>query len=134
MKALTLWQPWASLIAIGAKTVETRSWSTPYRGPLAIHAAARPVRPDEVTPEIAQAFYDAETDALSAPLRAIVAVCELVDCVSAPEALRGRQTDAPFGDFSDGRFGWILENVRPVEPSQIVKGGHRLWELADSIA
>ena len=44
MKALTLWQPWASLIAVGAKTIETRSWSTKYRGPLAIHAAKR--RPD----------------------------------------------------------------------------------------
>lgn len=42
MKALTLWQPWASLVALGVKTVETRSWSTPYRGPLAIHAAATP--------------------------------------------------------------------------------------------
>ena len=39
MKALTLTQPWASLVAIGAKRIETRSWSTPYRGLLAIHAA-----------------------------------------------------------------------------------------------
>src|SRR5690348_17556570 len=39
MKALTLTQPWASLVAIGAKRIETRSWSTSYRGPLAIHAA-----------------------------------------------------------------------------------------------
>lgn len=44
MKALTLWQPWASLIAVGAKTIETRGWATNYRGPLAIHAAKR--RPD----------------------------------------------------------------------------------------
>jgi hypothetical protein len=39
MKALTLTQPWATLVAIGAKTIETRSWPTSYRGPLAIHAA-----------------------------------------------------------------------------------------------
>lgn len=38
MKALTLTQPWASLVAIGAKQIETRSWATKYRGPLAIHA------------------------------------------------------------------------------------------------
>jgi len=37
-KVLTLHQPWASLIAIGVKTMETRSWSTSYRGPLTIHA------------------------------------------------------------------------------------------------
>jgi activating signal cointegrator 1 len=39
MKVLTLHQPWASLVALGVKTIETRSWSTKYRGPLAIHAA-----------------------------------------------------------------------------------------------
>jgi hypothetical protein len=41
MKAITIWQPWASLIAIGAKQYETRSWETKYRGPIAIHAAKK---------------------------------------------------------------------------------------------
>jgi hypothetical protein len=41
VKALTLHQPWASLVAVGAKTIETRSWSTLYRGPVAIHAGLR---------------------------------------------------------------------------------------------
>jgi hypothetical protein len=40
MKALTLIQPWASLVAIGAKRVETRGWRTSYRGPLAIASRA----------------------------------------------------------------------------------------------
>ena len=40
MKALTIWQPWASLLACGGKRFETRSWATSYRGPIAIHAAA----------------------------------------------------------------------------------------------
>lgn len=40
MKALTLTQPWASLVALGEKRIETRSWGTSYRGELAIHAAA----------------------------------------------------------------------------------------------
>lgn len=39
MKVLTLTQPWASLVAMGAKRIETRSWDTDHRGPLAIHAA-----------------------------------------------------------------------------------------------
>ena len=39
MKAITLTQPWASLVAVGAKRIETRSWPTKYRGPIAIHAA-----------------------------------------------------------------------------------------------
>lgn len=41
MKALTIWQPWASLLACGAKQYETRSWATKYRGPIAIHAAIK---------------------------------------------------------------------------------------------
>lgn len=39
MIALTLTQPWATLVAIGAKRIETRSWGSAYRGPIAIHAA-----------------------------------------------------------------------------------------------
>ena len=39
IKAISLWQPWASLIALGGKKIETRSWPTKYRGPLAIHAS-----------------------------------------------------------------------------------------------
>lgn len=41
MKLISLWEPWASLMAIGAKKIETRSWATSYRGWLAIHAAKR---------------------------------------------------------------------------------------------
>jgi hypothetical protein len=41
MKALTLIQPWATLVALGEKQIETRSWDTKYRGPLAIHAGKK---------------------------------------------------------------------------------------------
>ncbi|MBL8815985.1 MAG: ASCH domain-containing protein [Planctomyces sp.] len=41
MKAITIWQPYATLIMLGAKRFETRSWPTTYRGPLVIHAAKR---------------------------------------------------------------------------------------------
>ena len=39
MKALSLTQPWATLVVIGAKRIETRFWHTSYVGPLLIHAA-----------------------------------------------------------------------------------------------
>ena len=38
MKLISLWEPWATLLATGQKRIETRSWSTDYRGPVAIHA------------------------------------------------------------------------------------------------
>lgn len=43
MKAIVLRQPYASLVALGLKRYETRTWATRYRGPLAICAAARPM-------------------------------------------------------------------------------------------
>ncbi|MBV9748334.1 MAG: ASCH domain-containing protein, partial [Acetobacteraceae bacterium] len=42
IKALTLWQPWASLLVWGDKRLETRSWRTQERGLVLIHAGAAP--------------------------------------------------------------------------------------------
>jgi activating signal cointegrator 1 len=39
MKAISLLQPWATLVVMGVKTIETRSWQTPHRGELLIHAS-----------------------------------------------------------------------------------------------
>lgn len=98
MKALTLTQPWATLVALGAKRIETRSWSTKYRGPLLIHAAAGlgPVGGKRGLRELIeqQPFNAALCDVGSngmidwwgkdivdvLPLGAIVAVCNLVEC------------------------------------------------------
>src|SRR5436190_4080221 len=94
MKVLTMRQPWATLTALGVRTIETRSWSTNFRGPLAIHAAAR--RPDRhpvgdwlpyeglsggwALEHYASGEIGAPPDAV-APLGAIVATCTLVDVV-----------------------------------------------------
>jgi hypothetical protein len=119
VRAITLWQPWASLVAQGAKTVETRSWSTDYRGPLAIHAARRRPRPDETT------HLRALTGA-PLPLGAIIAVCELVDCV--PTAARrswGQQ--ARYGDFTPGRWAWILDRIEPLDEPVAAVGQQGFW-------
>lgn len=97
MKALTLHQPWASLVAIGAKTIETRSWRTSYRGPLAMHAAKRsPTWDDKKVGDFhlrafGRASYALEGPGLPAfrstprlegymvPFGKIVATCTLVD-------------------------------------------------------
>jgi len=42
VKGLTLWQPWATLVATGDKRIETRSWGTSFRGMVLIHAAVKP--------------------------------------------------------------------------------------------
>ena len=137
MKALTLTQPWASLVASGHKTIETRSWSTSYRGPLAIHAA-------KTWPTWAKHFWRdnrqhvAVIDLLprTLPLGAIIATCVLVDVVSTDcsvaEVGRERtnriEREKLLGDYSAHRFMWFLESVRaPEEPIPAV--GHlSLWE------
>lgn len=97
MKALTLTQPWASLIAFGAKTVETRSWATSYRGPLAIHAAAnltpvggvaglqRLIQEAPFAKVLAARDQGWGTDIMhdpgySLPRGTVVAICQLVGC------------------------------------------------------
>ena len=102
MKVLTLHQPYASLIALGLKTIETRSWSTKYRGPLAVHAAARRVPQyvhhnvnadlppvlDSITMSRYWEWMEHPDDPMHGgayrwvgPLGAVVATCTLVDVV-----------------------------------------------------
>ena len=91
-KAITLYQPYASLVSIGAKKMETRSWKTNYRGPLAIHAAKSKKYLDLGWKE---PFFTALTSlqkvneqgrvCLSWWLGYVVAVCELVDCCEVVE-------------------------------------------------
>lgn len=86
VKALTIRQPWASLVALGVKTIETRPWSTKYRGLLAIHAAVR--APDVIRLGYwwCEPTWGAEAGLLNEagqphrlPLGAVVATSSLVD-------------------------------------------------------
>ena len=133
MKALTIRQPWASLIAAGVKTIETRSWSTKYRGPLAIHAGK--ATPDGLweggdwaiawngNPRNAFAYRRILSNRLELPLGAVVATCTLADVVpivapSWDEDHEGTEIIAcedqrPFGDFTPGRYAWLLTDIKP---------------------
>src|SRR3546814_13455324 len=76
LKAISLWQPWASAIALGHKSIETRHWPTKYRGELAINAAKR-FGPDER--EFASIERALGRMPPRLPLGAIVAVVDLPD-------------------------------------------------------
>lgn len=100
MKALTLWQPWASLIAVGAKTIETRGWSTKYRGPVLVHAAKRPMTVGDAAvwwcaPAAVSDPGWPNPDDL--PLGAVVATCTLVDVV--PIIDWGQEDEIPEGPY-----------------------------------
>src|SRR5262245_31483934 len=115
MRALTLWQPWATGIAIGAKRYETRSWATAYRGPLAIHAAKKCSNElSDYFYEKCQSFYEAaginRFDQL--PFGCVLLTCRLVDCLPT-ETIRDSisWSERALGNFEDGNFAWQLEDV-----------------------
>lgn len=131
MKAISLLQPWASLVALGAKQYETRSWATPYRGPLAIHASARfpgDLRDlcDEEPFRSLLARHGLTASRL--PLGRVLCVTRLAACAATP-SLWGRLTEQEeaLGDFSLGRFAWRLEDVRRIPPIA-ARGSLGLWD------
>ena len=139
-------QPWATLVAVGENSIETRSWGTSHRGPLAIHSAkgfprdARELcRMSPYREGLGRHGYE---DALSLPLGAVIAVAELVDVMRftrgslgdvRARAKRGEfpPHEADFGDFSPGRYGWFLKDVKPLREPVPARGMLGLWEVPD---
>lgn len=150
MKAITLTQPWATLVAIGAKRIETRSWQTAYRGPLAIHAAkglgsvgGKRGLDDLCTSD---PFFGVLIDAghragKPLPLGAIVATCELIGCVPTEYVKQVKiirltgyddwlwtENEKAFGDYAPGRYAWLLANIQALPEPIPAKGALSLWE------
>lgn len=119
MKAISLWQPWASLIAIGAKPFETRSWAPPKAligQRIAIHAAKKPLGDavDDVsddTLKVMRAHLENAGESLYGLPRGVI-VCTAV-LYSAVESTGGPAPDV-FGDYSAGRWIWSLTDVTPL--------------------
>lgn len=126
MKALSLWQPWATLVMIGAKRIETRSWSTSHRGDLLIHAANKSTHEqielrheDPFRSALAEAGYRRWQDL---PLGKMLGQVQLDDCLEIVEPdspLRpGTMYPPPmpelaFGRYEPGRYGMPLSSPRP---------------------
>lgn len=160
MPALTLTQPWATLTTIDtggglrAKRIETRSWSTSYRGRIAIHAGKGPasygwqylqhlcrnVEPfRSVLAPLIQGGHVAER----LPLGSIVATAELVECIptkwltatgrttihtaQGPHEYVLTEQERAFGNYEDGRFAWLLDDVRPLATPIEARGAQGLW-------
>ena len=132
MKALTLWQPWASLIACGEKQYETRNWKTDYRGPLAIHASLR-FTSAQKTMCWQQPFANALIrHGVEHPshltLGCVLCVADLVDIVRT-EVVEVCEQERAFGDYTPGRFAWKLEHIRVLGENEVAVAGHQgLWD------
>lgn len=125
MKAITIKQPFATLIAAGLKEYEFRTWKTAYRGELLIHAGK------SVDTEAMKKF---QQYGLSYPLGCIIAKATLTDCVKVTNAVRDALREKNALVYSgttenlqwDG-YGLKLENIQQIEPIPI-NGKLGLWE------
>ena len=138
-RAITLTQPWATLVAIGAKRIETRSWATSYRGWLGIHASkafpgscrticyySEPYRR-----LLLEAGYRTWRDL---PVGALVGAVNLVDIRTAPQPglVAPFSDEWNFGDFADGRKLWLLEDAHRLAEPAPMKGMLSVWTLPRS--
>jgi hypothetical protein len=129
--ALSLKQPWATLLAHGLKTVEVRRWPTRRRGPILIHAARVP---DE-RPE-AWALLDDHLELLDEArlLGGFVGEGELWQCLAyrTAEAFdrdRCRHLNDPSW-FRPAMYGFVFRNLRPVA-FRPYTGWMRFFEVAE---
>ena len=133
MKVLSLTQPWASLVALGEKKFETRSWKTPYIGPLAIHASLGYPRWAKLLCEEEPFLSSLRANGEYLPSACLgVILCEtsVLYCVPT-ETVRNKLTEKEltFGDYSDGRWAWALGPItmRYGMAEYPVKGHLGLW-------
>lgn len=123
MKAISLWEPWASLMALGAKRVETRAWYTTYRGPLLICAARRPV--NEVGRDVMVLAESHGFHVIPQYGRA-VAVVDLIRCDRIVE-FEPTSLEHFLGDYTPGRFAWTTEGLRRIVRPFPVRGAQGLF-------
>ena len=93
MKALSVKQPWASMIAQGSKMIETRGWPTGYRGDILIVSTKKP-------------------DIMDLPLGKALCTVRLVNC----RPMTKFDEQAAKCEWFSGAWAWVLDDIRPIEP------------------
>jgi hypothetical protein len=113
MRVLSVRQPWASLIASGRKTLELRSWTTTYRGPVLILSGS--------------GVWRGKTEHPIGPRGVSLCVVDLVDVRSVRRD--GSDDDAACLSPPDGfDFAWVFANPRVVKNAP-VKGKLGLYRI-----
>jgi len=131
-KALSLLQPWASLVVMGLKKIETRSWRTAHRGTLLIHAS-QGKKGKILAAETPFSKYIPDFDCL--PFGAIIGQVELEEIIPVEQLFYSDARmnaltleEKAFGDYAKGRYAWILAEPVMFDDMIPVKGGLGLWE------
>ncbi len=123
MKALTLKQPYASLIANGLKEYEFRSWKTNYRGELYIHAGTG-IDKDK--------FSKFSKYNLEYPKSKIVCKVRLIDCIKIDDEFNKKiisMNSDIYGTKPREGYAWKIELIEKIDSDKIIKGKLGLWNL-----
>ena len=143
MKALSIKQPWASLIAHGIKDVENRTWKTKFRGRILIHVSAPTKFKVDLTNDQTKLAIPVLKTAIEGtmPFGAIIGEVDIVDCVMNHSSIWAEKTetegitDVNTGEFIPYRkqkpvYNWVLANpVLYDTPILNVKGKLSFWEF-----
>lgn len=144
MRGLSLTQPWSTLVAIGAKKFETRSWGAVPCGWIAIHASkgfprwAKDMCRDYPFAEVlTKGLPVSHRDYIEVtlPTGAIVAVVNFDACTPTEkfqsDAWARLLTDQEreFGDFGPSRFAWRFAEVKRLPEPIPCKGALGLWTV-----
>jgi hypothetical protein len=133
MKAISLLQPWATLIMLGYKSYETRSWPTKHRGPLAIAASAGTQGREACAPgsDLAQLLANHNLTFEDLPRGAILGVCQVESMHKMDETwdLVLGDVELACGDYTPGRWAWALSRVQAFDTPVPCKGALSLWQV-----
>ena len=122
MKAFTVYQPYAFAIVTWLKHYETRKKRTSIRGRVAVHAA-------KGTPRFVTMALDmALPEHMTLHYGAVIGTVEIVDCVRVEE-IRDSLTEREraLGDYSPGRFAWVLQNPEMFDTPIPARGNQGWW-------
>lgn len=139
MKALSIKQPWASIIAHGIKDIENRTWATKYRGTIYIHASSKPsfsnltlnLTHDQIDQIVLNRSFPLDARNEKYLKSAIIGTVDIVDCVINHTSIWAEATETSAGYVIDHIiYNWVLANrVLFEEPILNVKGKLSLWEF-----
>ncbi len=132
MKAITIKEPFATLIKNKKKYIETRSWKTNYRGEIYIHAGvAKLDKSIKARTELSKLYTEDELN-----FGNIICKCNLVDCVYMDEKFieeaKKNHDNYVSGYYSVGRYAWILDNIEVIKPIP-KKGQLGIWNFNDKV-
>lgn len=132
MKAITILEPWATLICEGKKTIETRNWDTLYRGKILIHASKRKMPDETYEKYLLDNFVEHNTHP-----GCIIGEVELIDIIPFKDAFKDIVKNKHIINYCtaelNSQYAWIFSNAKIYEKPIPAKGNLGLWEYTKDL-